>query len=199
MTDDGDEVIEQVILALRRLPMVDDAARVRVLVAVAAEREAARVGRDAGTPPRSSPWLFSGGALAAAVLIGALLFRLTRPVDDPQPGVASAIPSSSAARLASHDQLSNANVAEPVRFTLRAPAASRVRVVGDFNAWDAERAPMTREGKGDVWSVTLSLRPGRHIYAFVVNDSIWLADPRAPAAPDPDFGRPGSVVLVGHP
>ncbi|MEO7456529.1 MAG: isoamylase early set domain-containing protein, partial [Gemmatimonadaceae bacterium] len=81
----------------------------------------------------------------------------------------------------------------------KAPTAGSVRVVGDFNAWDKERAPMLRDAQTGLWTVTLSLRPGRHVYAFVVDDSIWMRDPRSVAAPDADFGRPGSVLLVGRP
>jgi len=46
-----------------------------------------------------------------------------------------------------------------------------------------------------VWSVTLPLSVGRHLYAFVV-DSQWIADPHAPLAPDDGFGHRNSVVLV---
>jgi hypothetical protein len=28
---------------------------------------------------------------------------------------------------------------------------------------------------------------------------VWMRDPRTPAADDADFGRPGSVLLVGRP
>jgi hypothetical protein len=58
---------------------------------------------------------------------------------------------------------------------------------------------MTRDQASGLWSQTLALRPGRHIYAFVVDDSVWMRDPRTPAASDADFGRPGSVLLVGRP
>jgi hypothetical protein len=58
---------------------------------------------------------------------------------------------------------------------------------------------MVRDPATGIWSQTLALRPGRHVYAFVVDDSVWMRDPRTPAAPDVDFGRPGSVLLVGRP
>jgi hypothetical protein len=37
------------------------------------------------------------------------------------------------------------------------------------------------------------------VYAFVADDTVWLRDPRAPVVTDPDFGRPGSLLLVGRP
>jgi 1,4-alpha-glucan branching enzyme len=87
----------------------------------------------------------------------------------------------------------------PVQLVFRAPTASRVSVVGDFSGWDPRQAVMTRDSGSGLWSVTLRLAPGRHVYAFLVDDSVWVRDPRAPAAPDADFGRPGSVLLVGQP
>jgi 1,4-alpha-glucan branching enzyme len=74
-----------------------------------------------------------------------------------------------------------------------------VSVVGDFNGWDARADTMTRDPATGLWSHTLALRPGRHVYAFVVDDSVWMRDPRGPEAVDEDFGRPGSVLLVGQP
>jgi 1,4-alpha-glucan branching enzyme len=84
-----------------------------------------------------------------------------------------------------------------VQLVFRDPAARRVSVVGDFTDWDANQAPMERDSASGLWSVTLALRPGRHVYAFLVDDSVWVQDPRAMVAPDADFGRPGSVLLVG--
>jgi 1,4-alpha-glucan branching enzyme len=86
-----------------------------------------------------------------------------------------------------------------VQVVLRAPAAQHVSVVGDFNAWDTHADAMSRDPVTGLWSHTLALRPGRHVYAFVVDDSVWMRDPRSPEAADEDFGRPGSVLLVGQP
>jgi len=74
--------------------------------------------------------------------------------------------------------------------------ASNVSVVGDFNGWDAKATPMKKQvPQGAVWSVTVPLSVGRHLYAFVV-DSQWFADPHAPLAPDDGFGHANSVVLI---
>jgi 1,4-alpha-glucan branching enzyme len=40
-----------------------------------------------------------------------------------------------------------------VRFAVWAPNASRVSVVGDFNAWDGRRHPMRSRGGGGVWEL----------------------------------------------
>jgi hypothetical protein len=212
MTDGTDDVIEDVARELRALPSVDSAAKARLLVAVAAERERDRQGAARGHGRRRAAWLASTLALAAAVAVGAV--RLRQPatvVLSASEGPVRAVPSlaepvspdsaqAGTARLASSAPSADASSApQSVQLVFRAPAASRVRVVGDFNAWDAQRAPMTRDGESGLWSITLSVRPGRHVYAFVVDDTLWARDPRAPAAPDADFGRPGSVMLVGRP
>jgi hypothetical protein len=86
--------------------------------------------------------------------------------------------------------------AVPVQFVLDATAAASVAVVGDFNDWNASASPMQRLPGSGVWTTTLLMSPGRHVYAFVVDDRTWTPDPRAPRAADSDFGKPGSVLLV---
>lgn len=82
-----------------------------------------------------------------------------------------------------------------VEFTFDAKA-ERVSLVGDFNGWSADSTPMTRLGNSDVWVATVPIAPGRHVYAFVVDGVRWERDPSRPAAPDDDFGKPGSVIMV---
>lgn len=200
MIDEHDEMIDRIAGVLRPLPQVDDAARARVLVAVAAEREREREGslrRSLARGGGRTRWLVAVAGVAAAAMIATILLRPSQRTDVATASVAAA---QSDARLIARDAAAEADAArEPVQLVLRAPLASSVRVVGDFNAWDKEQAPMTRDAASGLWSVTLSLRPGRHVYAFVVNDTVWMRDPRATAAPDADFGRPGSVLLVGRP
>ena len=77
-----------------------------------------------------------------------------------------------------------------------APSASHVALVGDFNGWDAHATPLHAVAARGVWAVEIPLRPGRHAYAFVVDDSTWMADPVAARAPGDDFGAPNSVIVV---
>ena len=58
---------------------------------------------------------------------------------------------------------------------------------------------MTRSSDGALWSVIVPILPGRHMYGFMVDDSLFVLDPRAPKARDPDLGTAGSVVIVGRP
>jgi hypothetical protein len=81
------------------------------------------------------------------------------------------------------------------QFVFEAPAAQSVALVGDFNAWVPTSAPLVRLPSG-VWTVTVPLMPGRHVYAFLVDGARLEADPRASAAADADYGRPSSVVMV---
>jgi 1,4-alpha-glucan branching enzyme len=83
----------------------------------------------------------------------------------------------------------------PVRFSLDAPAATTVSIVGDFNGWNPVALPMRRSADGARWEVDLVLPPGRYSYAFVV-DGRLSPDPRAPRAASDDFGMPNSVLMV---
>lgn len=81
------------------------------------------------------------------------------------------------------------------QFVFEAPAAQSVALVGDFNGWVPTAAPLVRLPSG-VWTVTVPLMPGRHVYAFLVDGVRLESDPRAAAVVDPDYGRPSSVVMV---
>jgi hypothetical protein len=88
-------------------------------------------------------------------------------------------------------------VEDEVIFTLRAPGAGDVYIVGDFNNWNPTVEPMERED--DVFEISLFLVPGTYRYKFVV-DGRWIVDPENPG--DPEKGsyftieeRPGGYAL----
>lgn len=83
----------------------------------------------------------------------------------------------------------------PTQFVLDRPDAHAVALVGDFNDWQGGETPLTRLESG-VWTATVPLPPGRHVYAFLVDGTLVVADPRAPKSGDADYGREGSVVMV---
>lgn len=199
MTDERDEVIERVRAALREPPVVDPSARARLLVAVAAQRE-----RQGGTPQgmhRGRRAAVATGLVAAALLVGWFVWPTPkRSAADVLPTAVSPTGRDSVTIPATFaENAADAGALRRVQLVFRDPAAHRVSVVGDFTQWDASRARMTRDSASGLWSVTLALRPGRHVYAFLVDDTAWVQDPRAMEAPDLDFGRPGSVLLVGQP
>jgi hypothetical protein len=82
-----------------------------------------------------------------------------------------------------------------VQFALPVPAAHEVVVVGDFNHWDTHATPLRRTTNG-TWQTTVRLKPGAHVYSFVVDGTRWVPDPAAPLAPGSDFGAPNSLVTV---
>jgi len=206
MNDETDETITRIAAALRQLPPVDPTHKARVLVAVAAERERAR-GARVRTARRWRLAAAMGSAAAAALVF--LVWRnesgrrrvtaraMEQATSTHAPAVAATPGSSAAARLAASDAAGVAPL--PVQLMLRAPAAHRVSVVGDFNGWDTHANMLNRDPASGLWSATVALRPGRHVYAFIVDDSVWMRDPRMPQSRDADFGRPGSVLLVGQP
>lgn len=84
-----------------------------------------------------------------------------------------------------------------VQFVLVAPTARKVQVVGDFNDWDASHPEYHAQHRGGgVWSVTAAIPEGHHRYSFVVDDSLWVADPTAPKVIDDDYGMPNSALVV---
>lgn len=80
-----------------------------------------------------------------------------------------------------------------VPFTLMAPQASSVAVVGDFNDW--KPTPLVKNSTG-AWETRVRLAPGQYNYVFVVDGSQWVADPHAPRNAADAFGSPNSVVTV---
>lgn len=87
--------------------------------------------------------------------------------------------------------------AEPVltQFVLDRADAKSVALVGDFNGWQGGETPLTQLESG-LWTTSVPLAPGRHVYAFLIDGTLMVADPRAPKAGDSDYGHEGSVVMV---
>ncbi len=87
-----------------------------------------------------------------------------------------------------------------VRFAVWAPNASRVSVVGDFNAWDGRRHPMRSRGGGGVWEIFIPHVAAGDRYKFEIRsrDGHVLpakADPYARAAEL----RPATASIVAPP
>ncbi len=58
-------------------------------------------------------------------------------------------------------------------FTIEAPDAERVQLVGDFNGWSTGESDMEHVGR--FWRKVVSLHPGRYQYRFVI-DGVWQSD-----------------------
>jgi hypothetical protein len=85
-----------------------------------------------------------------------------------------------------------------VQFMLTAPAASRVALAGDFNGWNPRATPLERDRRDGRWAVALALAPGRHNYAYVVDDTQWVRDPAAAPAEPNELTPPRSVVIINR-
>jgi hypothetical protein len=100
-----------------------------------------------------------------------------------------------ASRTASSTAVSATSIALPVRFSVAAPRATTVSIVGDFNHWQPTALPLRRSANGRVWEVEVRLPLGRYSYAFLIDGKL-APDPMAPRASDDDFGSPNSVIMV---
>lgn len=207
-----DPALERAVAALRPLPPSSADAVARVVAA--AERGA--VLQRQRRARRAATWRVAGalGAVAAGL---ALLVVVRRPLDRPTadrpiaahatserpPTLANDIRPVDTVRPGTPVLVARASVGatdapQLVTFRLDRPRASAVTVVGDFNQWNAHATRLARDANG-AWTAVVPLTPGRHAYRFVVDDSLRVLDPRAPAERDAELGVARSVVVVGVP
>jgi Carbohydrate-binding module 48 (Isoamylase N-terminal domain) len=200
---DRDLLLERAIGELRKLPPLDSGVLARIVTAAGN----ARISRAADEPmpvmparPRFARLTSVVAMTAAAAVIGFLIRGVSlRESGQPAARIASAAPDSLGDvmhAVASRDRVS---MPVPTQFVFSGRAASRVSLIGDFNNWNRASSPMHREANSALWSVTLPVVPGRHMYAFLVNDSLFTLDPEAPRAKDPDLDVAGSIIIVGRP
>ena len=215
-----DELLGRVVESLRELPPVDRDKVARIVATAARARELdIEPNADDLLPlarPRVIRWPTVAAIAAAAAIVGFFAGSGKRDATGVQPTEAvvasEAVSAPPGARSATPPPPSTTPTVGPVsaaatsaealpiptQFVFDARGAKRVVLVGDFNGWDEQAAPLEREAASSLWSTTVPLVPGRHVYAFLV-DSVWTTDPRAPTARDPDFGVTGSVIIVGKP
>ena len=153
----------------------------------------ARSGRRSG--PRivhSSPWIGSALAAGLAALIASGSLRSS----------AGHVELLVARQAANGDTVAGAiadtiaDTLRVVRFILSAPTATRVSLVGDFNRWDSRAMPLRADERG-AWWASVPLPDGWHRYAFVVDDTQWVADPST-APGETQGGRRTSIVHVSR-
>lgn len=83
----------------------------------------------------------------------------------------------------------------PVTFVFYAPKAKSVSLVGTFNDWNPEKAPMNR-GKDGIWTIQVSLPQGRHEYLFLVDGSRYESDPNALELRQDGMGNENAVLRL---
>ena len=210
MAEPHDELLNRAIDELRTLPPLDRDAVSRIVNAASRSRDAGAADDvDLELPRRGRFFRLPAviGIAAAAAIVGfvagvQLLKTSTQPVETALARVATRPPTESSQIMAaagSPNGLSVDQIAVPTQFVFNSRVAHRVALVGDFNGWDATATYLTREEGGALWRVTVNLLPGRHVYAFMVDDALMQTDPTAPETTDPDFGVKGSVIIVGKP
>jgi AMP-activated protein kinase-like protein len=213
VADQHDHLLNRAIEELRSLPPLDRDAVSRIVSAASRSRDAgAADDMDLDLPRRVGGRFFSLrtviGIAAAAAIVGfvagmQLLGRRAASSGATQPTVAQTRvdPVPVTAVSAAPNALSAEMLPVPTQFVFKSRVAHRVALVGDFNGWDASTVAtqLTRQEGGALWSVTVPLLPGRHVYAFMIDDTIVQTDPAAPETTDPDFGVKGSVIIVGKP
>ncbi len=189
MSDD-DVKISQIARVLRAPVRLSASFDARVMAAVRRlpGHERIRLWVRLTTPRTVTVTPLTWGLLAASLALFAVLGAMHAAVDIDRAAkpIASALfPAQKKAQASS------------VQFVLVAPDAKKVAVVGDFNGWDAKHAGYQAQHRGGgVWSVTAPVPVGHHRYSFVVDDSVWVADPTAPRVVDNDYGMPNSAIVV---
>ncbi len=84
----------------------------------------------------------------------------------------------------------------PLRdFTLKAPSAKEVHLVGDFNNWSISSDSLLWQKEEGVWEKRVYLGPGKHRYKFVV-DGKWITDPSNELVEQNPYGGADSVCDV---
>jgi cyclomaltodextrinase / maltogenic alpha-amylase / neopullulanase len=78
------------------------------------------------------------------------------------------------------------------------PSVQRVNLAGTFNGWNRDIIPLKRDRDGRTWLVTVPLRPGKHLYKFVLDGEKWIIDPAAPNEKD-GGGNVNSVLKLVPP
>lgn len=86
--------------------------------------------------------------------------------------------------------------AGPIRrtFSLTAPGATSVLLVGDFTHWQQNPISLQPQA-GGIWRASVPLDPGEYHYRFLV-DGEWRDDPECTIRVANPFGSQNAVVTV---
>jgi len=80
-------------------------------------------------------------------------------------------------------------------FSIKAPEAQNIYVVGDFNNWMANLESRLEQKPDGTWEKRIALRPGIYKYKFIV-DGEWHRDPNNSKIITNNFGGVDSVLVV---
>lgn len=88
----------------------------------------------------------------------------------------------------------NAAAKRKETFTLVAPEAHSVELVGDFTNWEESPVSLKRSKDG-MWKAIVSIDPGTHEYRFKV-DGQWRNDPDCPRRLTNPYGEENCIREV---
>jgi hypothetical protein len=84
-----------------------------------------------------------------------------------------------------------------VAFSLVAPDAVSVKLVGDFEGWNSKGIPLSDDDGDGTWTLSLPLRKGKtYHYNFLLNEERLIADPASTLRVPDGFGGESSVLRV---
>jgi len=80
-------------------------------------------------------------------------------------------------------------------FTIKAPAAREVYLVGDFNHWKINDESKLNRDKDGIWEKKLGLPAGKYRYKFVI-DGEWVLDARNADKEQNPYGSFDSIIAL---
>ena len=83
-----------------------------------------------------------------------------------------------------------------VRFTILAPGAKQVNLVGSFNGWEKNATPMKIMDSSGLWLVDVPLKEGEHAFMYLIDGTRWITPPLAEDFVTDGFGQANGVVIV---
>jgi hypothetical protein len=129
--------------------------------------------------PRTVTFVPIKWAPVMAVLLMLAVIPSLVPVQNPIPPGAESVPVRQAT----------------LTFSLEAPNAQHVALIGSFNDWMPDGRVRT-EKRGNRWVFHIDVEPGRYEYAFLVDGTEVVPDPQAAFRRNNGFGTPNSIVYA---
>jgi hypothetical protein len=84
-----------------------------------------------------------------------------------------------------------------VHFTLTAPDAESVTLVGDFTEWETSEIQLKDPNNDGLWEATVPLRKDNvYLYNFVIDGEKWVVDPDSIIQVDDEFGGESSLLKL---